>query len=1022
LEKKTMVPSIRRLLFPVLLPTLLLLLVASPSHAQPRIEGTPLEADWIAPGLDYCIDSLPWIDAHRLIRDGTDPADPWAGFEGLVGLGWKVAPDLAFGSPRWIIGPGMDTGIRPLTTEVAVQFSRELALRIAGALGIDDVRALVLDYTAVTLSPTGQKILGVDFKQTLAGFDVRSLREARRVRFVYNLDLGRLAALGSDWIPGLTAETAGAMSATAAAQRALEWIPPFAPGDGRVFDLDTYVLVGLDRASPARARLVHQARIQTFTPPHLWTVILDARTGDRIYVADHICRADVTGNVAIGTLDGAGGTPPTAPFSVKPAAALQVSVVGGGTAATDPQGNFRISNLGSTPVTVAGRYAGDWCTVVNQAGPNTAFSQAATPGNPVNIVMNGNHTTEFQTAEATAYHWVTRAHFFVKKRFTSFPGIAGLTTNVNMMNSCNAYFDGSSINFFRAGGQCNNMATPDVIPHEWGHAFHQAFGGPIQNQGFSEGIGDHLTLYLTDQRHIGRGISSNPAVGRDYRPGGGANNTQWPKTGSPSVHRDGEIWAGAMMDMRDNLVQKLGTVPGKDLSEILSIAPYSRRPVDMPAGVIGIMLQDDNDANLLNGTPHWAEITAAVDRHNLPRPPDPTIVQIEHTPLGTTRDVVNDPAVTARITSAAATIASASLTYRIGTASPITVNMPRGANDRFSAAIPAQPAVTKIAYSIRAVDTKNNVATSPRTGEHVFYFGREVVAIRDDFEQDGGWTPAPDDSATTGRFHRTDPFAAMFFQMFPAQPEDDHTPGAGTQCYVTQNGQRGQDADLHDVDGGKTTLVSPTLDLSRVPAGEAELSFAYWYTCFSPMACEPLTVGVSADGGKAWKDFLSISQTNPAWQTKSGLKIPGPYSSNMKIRFRIAEAPMSFSVTDVLIDDVEVKAIDDDIAALTAQTRTPSRGGTVLYTLEARRQPHGAFVFAASVTPGPIYVPGIGVMELGIPLVPIIPAAGLDASGRASIPIVIPNIPALRGVRLYTQALVTGSSIFFSNLWVLDIQ
>jgi hypothetical protein len=188
------------------------------------------------------------------------------------------------------------------------------------------------------------------------------------------------------------------------------------------------------------------------------------------------------------------------------------------------------------------------------------------------------------------------------------------------------------------------------------------------------------------------------------------------------------------------------------------------------------------------------------------------------------------------------------------------------------------------------------------------------------------------------------------------------------------------------------------------------------------MACEPLTVGVSADGGKAWKDFLSISQTNPAWQTKSGLKIPGPYSNNMKIRFRIAEAPMSFSVTDVLIDDVEVKAIDDDVAALRAQTHTPSRGGTVHYTLEARRQPHGAFVFAASVTPGPVHVPGVGVMGLGFPLVPIIPGAGLDASGRASFPILIPGVPAVRGVRLYTQALVTGSSIFFSNLWVIDIQ
>ena len=76
------------------------------------------------------------------------------------------------------------------------------------------------------------------------------------------------------------------------------------------------------------------------------------------------------------------------------------------------------------------------------------------------------------------------------------------------------------------------------------------------------------------------------------------------------------------------------------------IAQYSRKPADMPSGIIGIMLQDDNDANLSNGTPNFQEIAAAADRHNLPRPPDPTAVQIAHTPLTDNGDIVNNQVVT----------------------------------------------------------------------------------------------------------------------------------------------------------------------------------------------------------------------------------------------------------------------------------------------------------------------------------------------------------------------------------------
>jgi len=364
-----------------------------------------------APGLELDHASREWVEAERLVNPNHID-DPWATLVRTLGEGWRVNRDNAFGTPQWILGPGLETGIVPLDEDAAVAHARSLAARLAGALGIDDLSALQLMQTAVTPSPLGHQICGVDFKQTLAGYDVRTLTAHRRVIFRYDLTLGKLSNLGSDWLKGLKVRTDGALSRDAAVARASEILPGYQPGDGRVYGSQTYILVGVVNETGVQARLVHEVEIQTDTPPHHWHVILDARTGDKLYVRDGVCSTDVTGNVSLGGLDAGGGTPPAVAFSVKPATNLYVSVVGGNSATTDLNGNFTVPHGGTAQVTVTGRLAGDWCTVQNQAGGNTSFSQPATPGTPVNIVINGTHTSEFTTAEATAYDWVTRTHHF----------------------------------------------------------------------------------------------------------------------------------------------------------------------------------------------------------------------------------------------------------------------------------------------------------------------------------------------------------------------------------------------------------------------------------------------------------------------------------------------------------------------------------------------------------------------------------------------------------------------------------
>ena len=87
------------------------------------------------------------------------------------------------------------------------------------------------------------------------------------------------------------------------------------------------------------------------------------------------------------------------------------------------------------------------------------------------------------------------------------------------------------------------------------------------------------------------------------------------------------------------------------------------------------------------------------------------------------------------------------------------------------------------------------------------------------------------------------------------QPEDDHTPDPGHICFVTGNGSEGGAAGENDVDGGKTTLLSPVFDVT----GGSDLYLSYWRWYTNNLGNNPnadeWVVQVSSDGGLSWVDL-----------------------------------------------------------------------------------------------------------------------------------------------------------------------
>ncbi len=135
-----------------------------------------------------------------------------------------------------------------------------------------------------------------------------------------------------------------------------------------------------------------------------------------------------------------------------------------------------------------------------------------------------------------------------------------------------------------------------------------------------------------------------------------------------------------------------------------------------------------------------------------------------------------------------------------------------------------------------------------------FEVADEVLELfADDFSTNQGWVVgAPGDNATAGIWTRVRPVGTA------AQP------GAalfGEFCYVT--GQHtGGGVGGNDVDGGRTTLTTPVLDLSGYDDG-VTISYWRWYSNSAGAApfADVFRVDISGDNGQTWTNVETVGPT-----------------------------------------------------------------------------------------------------------------------------------------------------------------
>lgn len=226
----------------------------------------------------------------------------------------------------------------------------------------------------------------------------------------------------------------------------------------------------------------------------------------------------------------------------------------------------------------------------------------------------------------------------------------------------------------------------------------------------------------------------------------------------------------------------------------------------------------------------------------------------------------------------------------------------------YEAAFPPIPCGETVAWYVEAADSTGMTWTNPGGAPgstHSSLSAEDLNVVLDhDMESASGWVGGDGgDTATTGVWVRVDPRGTA------AQPEDDHTP-SGTKCWVTGQGSVGGSLGENDVDGGKTTLLSPVLDLATYD--DPRIRYWRWYSNdkgASPNA-DVFRVGISNDGGSSWK---SVEIVGPGGVEASGgwfqheflvADVVSP-SSQVQLRF-IAEDAGDGSIVEAAVDDFQV--------------------------------------------------------------------------------------------------------------------
>ena len=422
--------------------------------------------------------------------------------------------------------------------------------------------------------------------------------------------------------------------------------------------------------------LVWEVEFRRADDPATFQAKVDAKSGQILSVLDANYYAQVTGGIYPTT----NSDPETIvgfPFA---------NVTNGTVKVTDAGGNYSYSG-GTATVTLNGKYIKmtDTCGSISKADSATG-----------NVAFGGSGGTDCTTpgsggagnthATRSGYYHLTN----INRKAAGF--LAGnawlngtLTANMNINSTCNAFWNGSTVNFYRSGGGCSNTGEiAAVFLHEWGHGMDTNSGGASSDKGTGEAVGDTFAFLETKDACIGKNFKPGVACAncnatctgvRDLASfaTGGSHTIAKPSTVADNAgincdrfacpylasgispyqgpmgyegHCESYIASSANWDLTQQLITRWGTTTGwakmdaiwyKSLTPSKSAYQVAAGGKCNPAATVNgcgatnwytvFLPADDDDGNLANGTPNACRIWDAFNAHGIACGARPTCTQ-----------------------------------------------------------------------------------------------------------------------------------------------------------------------------------------------------------------------------------------------------------------------------------------------------------------------------------------------------------------------------------------------------------
>ena len=314
-----------------------------------------------------------------------------------------------------------------------------------------------------------------------------------------------------------------------------------------------------------------------------------------------------------------------------------------GSVTTDGGGNLPFAVDGDITSTLSGEYVhmNDNCGAISltSAGDldfgTSAGTDCTTPGTGgagnTHASRSGfhelNRIIEMGRGQLPSNNWLTQQ----------------LTSNMNINQSCNAFWNGASVNFYRSGGVCANTGEiAGVFDHEWGHGLDDNDAVPTIASPSGEGIADIYTALRLNSSCIGRNFFPTNCTGFgdaclsctgvrdiDYlkRTSGSPHTYTWSNANcGSSVHCIGSVYSEAVWSLwkrelqgapynyddytAHEIVTRLTYIGAGNTGVWFSGGPPNGGCA-ATSGYMNYLAADDDNGDLADGTPHMAAIYKA---------------------------------------------------------------------------------------------------------------------------------------------------------------------------------------------------------------------------------------------------------------------------------------------------------------------------------------------------------------------------------------------------------------------------